>query len=143
MTCFWTGLVTALNRVLRPEDQIRDLPTFIRSLQSQNLAVTSVVWNGEVISDQFNRENQKAIGALNSTQIQNGYDCSSCDPVLLLVAQLYDVDVEHLYGIGRNGSPGIRSIYRHPIPEEIRSRSEFREKPILRFASDQGHFWAV
>ena len=100
MTCFWDHILKSLNK----EDlQMIGLnyPTtntsFIDSLQKNNKLCENVVWQNKSFKKQLLEENLIMIKGFNSQKINKGYDCSTCDPFLILLSELLKVDIDHLY----------------------------------------------
>ena len=89
MTCFWDALRSRLH--LNKSNQ-----EFIQHLKNNNKTV-SVLWNGEILSKKQQEENIEHIRDFNENSINNGYDCSICDPFLILVCELYNVNINHSY----------------------------------------------
>lgn len=117
MSCVWKGLIDALDLNISPE-------SLCATIQSKNRDTPDMLWNGETLSDQLQKENQQTIKELDSDDVKKGYLCSTCDPLLLLVGQLYDVSIDHLYA-------GITIRY-------INTKSNRK----IFVMSNQGHFWA-
>ena len=100
MTCFWDHILKSLNK----EDlQMIDLnyPTtntsFIDSLQKNNKLCVNVTWQNKSFKKQLLEENLLMVKEFNSQNINKGYDCSTCDPFLILLSELLKVDIDHLY----------------------------------------------
>lgn len=131
MTCFWDGILNLLT--IRDINAVFDLrlrhkpaiPEFIRYLKEYNLATISITHMGSTLSEKQLTENQDHIRNLNPRRINNGYDCSGCDPVLFLIAELFDCNITHIYDGAR-----IRYRNRHATKK-------------LRFGSNTHHFWAI
>ena len=51
----------------------------------------------ERITSKSMNENREHILSFDSTTINRGYDCSTCDPFLLLISELFEVDISHDY----------------------------------------------
>ena len=83
---------------------------------------SSITWNGETLTKKQLQENYDHIIDFNPNTIGNGYDCSVCDPFLLLVCYLFNVNIDHNYN-------GYLMKYR--------ANNNAR---ILRFSSNTGHF---
>ncbi len=120
MSCFWIGLITSLSK----NNLIKTCPPqhFLQIIKLFNKPVKRVLCNGELPSRQQQIENVERI--LNITQTNDGYDCSCCDPVLLLVSMMYKVDIVH--------------DYNNTI---INYRFKGNVKKQLSFKSNIGHFW--
>ncbi len=125
MTCFWKGTMDGLckKRVTRitPEK-------FITFLKKYNYKTYDVLWNGRKLSEQELKENQLRVHELKLNSIWNGYDCSSCDPFLLLISQVFKVHIEHDFNGTKIRYTNIRVPYNHSP---------------LKFRSNRGHFWNV
>ena len=81
-----------------------------------------IKWNGETLTDKQLEENFEHIRDFNVNSIGGGYLCSTCDPFLFLVCQLFQVDINHNYR-------GYMMRYR--ITNPIKT---------LNFESNSGHF---
>lgn len=56
------------------------------------LSKRQVRWNDDELSEQFLRESEEAVQLM---QLGNGYLTSSCDPLLVAFASIFNVDVRH------------------------------------------------
>ena len=121
MSCVWIGLIGALNLRITPQQ-------FVHNLQRNNILTTNVWWNGERLSQQTMEENRQNIAGLTQRDITGGYDCSGCDAVLLLVCQLYEVNILHTYN-------GHKISYIRDYPDR---RCSAR---TINVCADRGHFW--
>lgn len=133
MTCFWDGLLSKItigeiNKALSPECQFITISRekFIMLLVENCTTTYNVTWNSSFIPEQEMRENMEWIRGYNIRQIIQGHQCSSCDPFLLLICQLFNVNIIHNY----NGH-----IIKYVNIKEI------NRKKTLNFESDSGHFW--
>ena len=131
MTCFWDAILQKLTRDdfekfgLNNEVCIEHRMSngnFVRFLKNFAEKTPNVTWNGETLTKKQLQENYDHIIDFNPNTIGNGYDCSVCDPFLLLVCYLFDINIDHNY----NG---------HLM--KYRANSNIR---ILRFSSNTGHF---
>jgi len=92
MTCFWDGLLANL----KPKDfarigvkkKPRKTQDFAAILKERNTKTTSVSWQGELPTEAQLNENYEAVKSLSIRSIKGGYDCSSFDPFLFLVAEV-------------------------------------------------------
>lgn len=90
-------------------------------LKQNNTLTRNVLWNGNVLDDQ---ELQEHYTRIENTEISRyGYECSSCDPLLCLVAQLYNVNIIHNFN-------GTRIKY-----------TNINHTKTLKFKSNKIHFW--
>lgn len=128
MTCFWDGLIKELTskvfssyfpikRIIKPRE-------LIQILMEHNTKTVNVMWNKIMLRDQEMIENYTMVKNFNSNNIYNGYLCSACDPFLLLVCELFNVNIEHNYN-------GNKIIYKNL--KNINNRT-------LYFRSNRNHF---
>ena len=132
MACFWTGILNALNTatlntfIHKPYNDPKPQPfEFVNILKSHNVKTHSVLWNGMELSEKELEENFDHIKNYDPKNINDGYDCSTCEPFLLLVAQLFNVNITHNY----NGNI---------IKYRIKNNQGIHE---LKVRSNRGHFW--
>lgn len=115
MSCFWVGINTKLKLGLAPAKLIEHL--------KKNNRKTNITWKsgGEelTLTDKQKEENKEAISCL---KLENGYLCSTFDPVLFLVAEIYEVNIIHKYN-------GVRIEYVHPKSDKT-----------VNFNSSKSHF---
>lgn len=100
MTCVWKGLLNCLTINDFKQYKIYKKPTeytFVNFLKSRNQLCIDVTWNDEQLSEQFLTECFKSVAMLKTNSIQNGYWCSTCDPFLILVSQLFKINIRHKY----------------------------------------------
>lgn len=131
MTCFWTGVVSAL----RSDDVLllgggenplllQDLPAFIRRLQ--DAAITAdfdIRWQSTQLTLLEIQEQKEAIKDYNISNIGHGHWTSSCDPFLCLLSDLLQVKIEFRY-------------LNHMIVFESNKPS----RKTLQFAASASHF---
>lgn len=100
MTCFWDGLLNNLKeddfqrvfQVNKPNNK-----NFIKLLKNNNRKTKNIKWNGEIFSDKQLEENFIHIKDFNENSINNGYLCSICDPFLVLICELFTININHNY----------------------------------------------
>lgn len=103
MSCFWDSLCNALNHThfanLRKNHNISSLSPLkmVNFLKSNNKKTINVYWQNKQLTEKQYQENIDAIKEYNSNNIPNGYMCSTCDPFLLLFAELLQISIEHNY----------------------------------------------
>jgi len=91
MTCVWDSIVCGLNKLnFNVNHNI-----LLNHIKNNNKKTDTVKWNGETISEQMQNENYIAISNINISN--NGYLCSTCDPLMLIICELYNVSIEHSY----------------------------------------------
>jgi hypothetical protein len=103
MTCFWTGVVSALTNedialLGNPMLAINDLPLFIRRLQDlAPVAEFDIRWQSTQLTISEIQEQKEAIKDYNISNIGHGHWTSSFDPFLCLLADLLHVKIEFRY----------------------------------------------
>jgi hypothetical protein len=133
MTCFWDGLIQALiksqtnllgiTNILGITGKLNAV-SFSESLKKKNCMTDNIIWNNESLSEQFKQENMQMISDFELSTINKGYLCSSCDPFLLLISQIFRIDINHDYN-------GYNIIYKN-------SQSNGNN---INVSSNKGHFW--
>jgi len=97
MTCVWDGIIKKLTLKM----SALDLYQFVLY---NNTIVNNILWNGNELSHKQKIENYDRIKEIKN--IQNGYDCSTCDPLLIFIAWKYEIDIIHYYN-------GVTIYYTH------------------------------
>lgn len=92
MSCVWNTLIGALTKIKLIKYVTPD--QFVAVIKHLNRE-TRVLWNGQEITDKQQAENMERIRNIDIERINEGYDCSGCDPVLLLVSDLYKINILH------------------------------------------------
>tara|TARA_B100000686_G_C16634879_1_gene886729 strand:- start:664 stop:1047 length:384 start_codon:yes stop_codon:yes gene_type:complete len=127
MSCFWT---TLLNKIKKEDiHEILGLynPTlndFVDALKSKNCKTENVLWNMEELNNQAKEENIKHIKEYDTHTISNGYLCSTCDPFLLLITELFHIEIIHHY---------TKSI--------ITYQNNISNNYTIKIHNNQGHMW--
>ncbi len=127
MTCFWDGILQALDnsdfQVVGCNNRL-NRQQLINLLKTKNVEIEDVSWNGKKLTKQEMKEHYEAIKAYNINGINRGHLCSSCDSFLLLICQVFNVNIKHSY-----------------INVDIEYKNEKVQRKTLQFASNHGHFW--
>jgi hypothetical protein len=127
MTCFWDGILQALDlsdyQHVGCNNNLNKVK-LIHFLKTKNRLIKNVTWNNTIIKNQEQTEHFNAIKNYNINHINRGHDCSTCDYFLLLISELFNVNIKHLY---RNNM-----IYYKNIKQS---------RKTLNFISNSGHFW--
>ena len=123
MTCFWDGILTALGPAINSKQTHQQ---FIQTLKDQNVKTTDVRWNDKPLTEKEMDENCEAVNCFNISTINSGYYCSCCDPFLLLICQIFKINIDHKYN-----NSSIKYTY----------AGTNGPNNTLKFASDRGHFW--
>lgn len=127
MTCFWTGILSSLTIDdfrfidIDAKPAIKD---FIHILKTKNTKSNDVYWNNSKLSEKEYIENIEHVKDYKIDTIHNGYLCSTCDPFLLLISQIFCLEIIHNY----NG-------------HIIKYRNIVSNRKPLHFRSNMGHFW--
>ena len=90
MTCFWDGLRKGLNINKSNSEFI----IYLKSNNTNNLDIICCDCN---LSKKQLDENFQHIKEYDENSINNGYDCSTCDPFLILISHLYNININHNY----------------------------------------------
>ena len=127
MTCFWDGILQALDtsdfQVVGCNNRL-NRQQLINLLKTKNVIIEDVTWNGKKLTQKEMIEHYKAIKDYDINNIQQGHLCSSCDSFLLLICQLFNVNIKHLY-----------------LNVDIEYKNKKVQRKTLEFASNHGHFW--
>lgn len=128
MSCFWNSILSAVSASEKKEiGNPKNVVDLIRALKKHNQLTRDVTWNRLRLSARELKENFIAIDAYDAKSHPNGYLCSSCEPFLLLLAQLLQVNIDHKFC-------GVQIHYRFNDAECAR---------VLRFISTQTHMIAA
>lgn len=117
MTCVWDGLIKKLKLKSTPA-------SLMTKMQLSNKITENVMVNGVELTDKQKEENYQWIKNLSHKSINKGtgYNCSTCDPLLILVAELYNVTIVHQYC-------SYKIVYTNRLA-----------KRVIHVKSDMGHF---
>ena len=127
MTCYWDGIISTLHDQdfsLFNETKPCNIVNLIEFLKRNNRRTENVYWNQSKLIEKQLSENVEHVKDYNIGGIGCGYDCSVCDPFLLLVSELFNLNIQHNY----NGY--------------VMNYSVDNPRRIVRYQSDCGHFWA-
>jgi hypothetical protein len=130
MTCFWKGILKGLHRddfeyVTKMKNCRKPtIKEFIIFLKNSNLMTKNIDWNNSKLSNMELQENMHAIKTFNINSINNGYACSTCDPFLLLISEIFCVNINHYY-----------------LNRIMKYENKKRPRKIITFRSNYGHFW--
>ena len=121
MSCFWDGILKGLNsngwRFKKKE--------FIEFLKRENKLTKNIMWNNSSLREQEMDENYEAVENYYISGIYNGHLCSCCDYILLLISEIFCIDINHFY-LNR------LMTYKNKLN---------KTKKTLTFHSNRGHFW--
>jgi hypothetical protein len=124
MTCFWDAIMSTLS--VEDYGKIGMIghgshDQFICALKKYSTATDCVKWQGKLLSTKQKDENLQHIRDFDISTIRRGYDCSTCDPFLLLISELFGVNIRHKYN-------NIDITYTMP------------SQRMIKFTSNPGHF---
>jgi hypothetical protein len=125
MTCFWDGLCAALKGAALL-DQGTSASELARFLKANNALTPGVRWNGQPLAGAALEENYLHVAAWDVSTAPDGYDCSSTDPFMMLVCDVFAVDVEHQLG---------DHVFRYTCGRPA--------APVLRFGYSPGHMYVA
>ena len=127
MTCFWQGLIRGISAAeFETTMAARSKPTvaqFIKFLKDNNKYTLCCTWNGDILTAKQLYENYDAVETYNPQTAPSGYLCSTFDPFLFLVVDLFKINIDHNYN-------GTLIRYRR-----------IHNRRTMRAFSDTGHFW--
>ena len=127
--CFWNGILSKLSDEdykfanFNFNQSTNKINFFIEQLISKNTRTNKIQWQNSLLSKKEINENFEHVQNFNKSSINYGYDCSTCDPFLLLITELFQLEIVHHYC-------GNNILYKADNPR----------KKIL-FYSNRGHFW--
>ena len=133
MTCFWDGILNALE----PNDftmlskthgrfTIHTKPTnknFVKLLKENNSKTNHIKWQGNTLSNKELNENFIHIKNFDENSISKGYYCSTCDPFLFLISKIFKVNITHKY---------LKYIIKY---------TNNNSNKTICFSSNRSHFW--
>ena len=128
MTCFWKGILDCLVINDFERFNLHKKPTelgLVQCLKAQNKVCMDIICTNENITKQFAEECYEAVKCFDETSINSGYLCSTCDPFLILVSELFEINIYHRYNCS-----DIRYI-------------NGKAKKTIYVTSNRGHFQKV
>lgn len=130
MTCFWDGILQSLNdqdfyKICNNSSRPYHAIEFVEWLKKHNKYTENVEWNDEFLTQKQLEENFKSIEELDKNTIGNGYNCSSFDPFLFLICELFKLKIIHNLN-------GVIMLYCHKTPIKV-----------VKYKSDLGHFMNI
>lgn len=100
-TCFWEAIIKRLDvrdlREFLPNQRGISPSMFVVRLKSLNLKTNNVLWNGEELIEKQLEENFNHVKNFNVRTINDGYFCSTFDPFLFLVTELFKIEIINNY----------------------------------------------
>lgn len=126
MTCFWDGILKSLKK--DDFDFVnykynKSLKNFIIFLKENKKRMNNVLWQNQSLKNQEIDEYLLWIKEYNINNISNGHLTSVCDPFLLLICELFCVNIKHQYNNCTITYKNINKV-----------------RKTLVFSSNNGHF---
>tara|TARA_B100001142_G_scaffold240336_2_gene239155 strand:+ start:2439 stop:2828 length:390 start_codon:yes stop_codon:yes gene_type:complete len=125
MTCFWDGIMKSLTQsdFNFIKEKKTDNIDFIKMLKKRCQLTTNVLWQGKPLREQEITEHIKAITEYDINEISNGHLTSVCDSFLLLICELFKVNIIHSY-----------------MNIEIKYTNKEQSRKTIHYSSNNGHF---
>jgi len=126
MTCFWDGILKSLKKDDLDFVNYKDKKSpdqFIRFLKNNSKRMENVLWQNQTLKYQELDEYLLWIKDYDINGIPNGHLTSVCDPFLLLICELFCVNIKHQYN-------KYTIIY----------KNNSKVRKTLVFSSNRGHF---
>ena len=130
MSCFWDSLINIINisdfkHYLKYNNNNKPTPQLFANLLNQhNLKTSNIIWNNIDLTEKQLDENYEAVNCYDTSTVNNGYYCSTFEPFLFLVSELFEVSIQHNF----NGS---NQFY----------ENKKKTRHIFHFGSNTGHFY--
>ena len=99
MSCFWNAIIRETKQSQYKQygyQKPKNANELIGFLKQNNTKCKGVTWNSEELTNQFLDECQQSIKEMHD-RAENGYLCSSCEPVMILICYLFKMDIDHKY----------------------------------------------
>ena len=126
MACFWNSIIDRLNKdkyFKNINNNIRLIPEhLVLSLKQNNRKTNNVIWQNNELTDKQKEENFEHIKLYNIKDIHNGYYCSTFDPFLFLICDLFDI-----------------SITNHYNNNKIEYKNKFKSRYTMVLYNNKGH----
>mgnify|MGYP006151243023 CR=1 FL=1 len=101
MTCFWDAIVSSLNqddfKLFGEKNFTINRESVITFLKSKNKNCSDVLWQQHKLKQQELDEHIEAVKCYNIKGIGGGHLTSTCDSFLLLICQLFNININHKY----------------------------------------------
>lgn len=126
MTCFWNGILKSLKKDdfdFIGHNMIKDPIHFIHFLKKNKKRMINVKWQNSHIKTKEINEYLKWIETYDINKINNGHLTSICDPFLLLISEIFCVNIVHYYN-----------------DIEIQYNNIKKNRKTLVFSSSNNHF---
>ena len=117
MSCFWDAIIRCIslnemNTVFKTNYSIITPKLLAENLKINNKKTETVIWNGKDLSSSELTNHKEHIDCYDVNTINNGYWCSSCDPFLILISELFNISIT-------NNFNGIKINYTNTISNKV------------------------
>jgi len=136
MTCFWNGILDGLNfdiilndipNILKQNNRINKDPSkLVNYLKENNKITINILVQNQELKEKEKEENYEHIKSFDNHSIHQGYLCSTSDPFLILVCELFEININHLY-CGVN----------------IKYTNKNKSRCTIFLGSDRGHLYHI
>ena len=124
MTCVWDALAKKIPFDTKKNKKKNiSIDKLFHTLKENNKLTTDILCNNQELTQKQLQEGFERINSLKFSKINNGYDCSTCDPLLMLVAQNYNISIIHHF-------MDVKIVYKN---------KNFPNK-VIYFSSSYNHF---
>lgn len=133
MSCFWDTLGQAIMHPdladMRKKYNIKDnrdlhAKAVAKFFKQHNIPTPNVTWQNTELTMKEMKENYERIHSYNIKEVSNGYLCSTCEPFILLFAELFEASIEHNY---------VNVIIKYENTKNSRC--------LLKFGSNKSHIY--
>ena len=131
MSCFWDSILNKLKeedfqKVLNHPGKPKS-KKFAELLKLNNKKTNDVLWKNQYLTEKQCDENYEHIQEYDLSVVDQGYYCSVCDPFLLLICELFMINIQHVY-IGTN-------------IEYTHKKNVSNNNYTITLQSDKSHMW--
>ena len=126
MTCFWDGIINSLDKEDREKLGLKtnNIYSLIDKLKTINCSTKNMRWQNELITECQIKENMAHIENYNKKNAPRGYQCSTFDPFLFLLAFILKKNVNFIY-----------------CGHIVKYESSNSNGKCLNYKCNRGHFW--
>ena len=97
MSCFWDSILKKLNKNDLQKYKIHNNQELVTYLKNNNCSTDNVLCNNQKLSNKQKEENKEHIQCYQTNTISQGYLCSTCDPFIILICEIFKVNINHNY----------------------------------------------
>ena len=111
MSCFWDSILRCIslnemNTIFKTNYSKITPKEFVENLKKKNRTIINVLWNNVKFKKQELAEVDEHIKNYNVDTITNGYLCSCCDPFLILICEIFNINIT-------NNFNGVKIYYQN------------------------------